>query len=368
MSSMSRATIPAEFLDRTSAELLLQAEPEYFHCNLVLNATKARVDFGGKIGLPIPGREIAVPGLPGYADMQDLMQQLAGTPDATYGRAIKVVPEFMENGVGHTIKINRPKFTDGTATKAVRRIVNGAAISHTPITVGSEQATITVERFGGPYSNDNSQVQPYGFERFDLSRMLHDPNAIKELHLVRDFRRAVDRWGVDLFDNGSAVYPTGMTADNDSTAVGDFPFSYELITLVSKSMKEGKVPRFPNGRYMMIITPHQAQQLAVDDQYLKLVRYHEDVNPVFKANYRGTVGDIDIFESITLNTVPNSSSIPIQYGQCFGPQSVGWGMTEMPRIATDADDNFGETPKCIWLWYCGFDVLDSRFQRSVRTS
>jgi hypothetical protein len=365
---MSRATIPAEFLDRTSAELLLQAEPEYFHANLILNATKVRVDFGGKIGLPIPDRQITVSGVPGYSNMQDLMQQLAGNPDTVYSAAIKVVPEFMENGVGHTIKINRPKFTDSTYTKPTRRIAVGTAISKTPITMGSEQATITVERFGGPYDNTNSQIQPFGFERFDLYRMLHDPNAIKELHLVRDFRKALDRWGVDLLDNGDAIYPTGMSADNDSTVVGDFPFSYELITIVSKEMKEGKVPRFSNGRYMMVITPYQAQQLAVDDQYLRLVRYHKDINPVFNMNHRGTVGDIDIFESVTLNTVANSSLIPIQYGQCFGPQSVGWGMTEMPRIATDSDDNYGETAKLIWLWYCGFDVLNSGFQRSVRTS
>lgn len=367
MSSMSRATIPAEFFDATSNELLLQAEPEYFHANLILNATRARVDFGGNIGLPIPGREISS-GAPAYSNMQDLMQQLAGTPDAVYSRAIKVEPEFIKDGVGHTIKINRPKFTDSTYTRAVRRIPTGTAINKTPITVGSEQATITVERYGGPYDNTNTQIQPFGFERADMKRMLHDPNSIKELHIVRDFRKSLDTWGVQLFDNGDAIYPTGMTADNDSTTVGDYPFSYELITIVSREMKEGKVPRFSNGRYMTIITPQQKQQLAVDDQFLRLVQFHKDVNPVFNMNYVGTVMDIDLFESITLTVTNNGSSIPIQYGQCFGPQSVGWGMTEMPRIATDSDDNFGETAKLIWLWYCGFDVLDSRFQRSIRTS
>ncbi len=365
---MQRATLTAEFLDRTSAEILMQPEPEYFHASLILNATKARVDFGGKIGLPIPDRQISVSGVPGYADMGDFMQQLSKTVDPVYGRAIRVVPEFMEDGVGHTIKINRPKFTDSTYTRASRRIPTGTAINKTPITVGSEQATVTVERYGGPYDNTNSQIQPYGFERADMKRMLHDPNSIKEFHLVRDFRKAVDRWGVDLFDNGAAIYPTGMTADNDSTSAGDFPFSYELITIVSREMKEGMVPRFQNGKYMMVITPQQKQQLVVDNQFLDLVETHKDMNPVFNMNYVGTCLDMDIFESITLNTVSNGSSVPIQYGQCFGPNSVGFGMTEMPRIATDSDDNFGETAKLIWLWYCGFDVLDSRFQRSIRTS
>lgn len=368
MSAISRATIPQEFLDITSATLLLQPEPEYFHAILALNAAKVTIDFGGNFGMPIPGREIPGAGLPDYAKLQEQMQMLAGTPDPVYSDAIKVVPEFGKKGIGHTIKINRPKFTDSTYTRASRRVPVGTAINKTPISLNSEQATITVERYAGPYDNTNAQVQPYGIERFDAAHFLHNPNSLKDLHITRDFRKAVDTWFVQLFDSGSFVYPTSMNAVDDSTTVGDFPFSYELITLVSKSMKEGKVPRFSNGRYMMVITPNQAQQLAVDDQYLRLVRFHEDVNPIFKKNYRGTVGDIDIFESITLPVENNSNSIPIHYAQCFGPQSVGMGMTEMPRTAPDSDDNFGETAKIIWLWYCGFDVLDSRFQRKIPTS
>lgn len=368
MSAISRATIPQEFLDFTSATLLLQPEPEYFHAILALNAARVRIDFGGSFGLPIPGRDISVSGVPGYPDLMSLMQSLAGVPDPVYSDAILVVPDFGKRPIGHTIKMNRPLFVDSTYTNASRRIPMGTAISKTPINVQSEQATITIERRGGPYDNTNAQVQPYGMERFDAQFFMHDPNAIKDLHITRDFRKSVDNWFVQMFDQGSFVYPTGMAAVNDSTVVGDFPMSYALVTLVSKSMKEGKVPRFSNGKYMMVITPNQAQQLSVDDQYLRLVRYHEDVNPIFKKNYRGTIGDIDLFESVTLNITNNGNGIPIHYAQCFGPRSVGLGMTEMPRTAPSTDDNYGETAIMIWLWYCGFDVLDSRFQRKIPTS
>lgn len=369
MGSFSRATIPAEFLDITSAELLLPAEPEYFHANVILNATNVSLDFGGSWGLPIPGRQLDS-AAPGYAKLNEMLQKLVGLPDPVYGDAIMVVPEWMKKGkgLGHTIRMNRPKFVNSTYTKASRRIPTGTAINKTPITFGSDQATITVERLGGPYDNATSQIQPYGLERFDFDKSIHDPNAIKDLHIARDFRKTIDTVGVQLFDQGMAVYPTGMAADNDSLTAGDFPMSYEYLTRVKLSLVTGNVPRFSNSRWMVVLTPLQMQQLEVDSQYLKLVRYRDDVNPIFNANYRGTVGALDLFESNTLTTVLNSSSVPIQYGQAFGPKSVGWGMTEMPRTASDSDDNFGETPKVLWLWYCGSDVLNSDFQRSLRTS
>lgn len=367
MASYSRATIPAEFFDITSAELLLPAEPEYFHANIVLNAAKVRLDFQGSWGLPIPGRQLT-DGAAGYAQLDEMMLKLVGAPDPVYGDAIHVVGEWMKKGVGHTIRMNRPKFTNSTYTKASRRVPVGTAINKTPITVGSDQVTITVERLAGPYDNTSAQIQPFGLERFDFERSLHDPNAIKDLHIARDFRRTIDTIGVQLFDQGNAIYPTGMSADNDSLVANDFPMSYEFLTRVTLSLVTGNVPRFGNARWMVVLTPLQMQQLSVDSQFLKLVRYFEDVNPVFKSNYRGTVGPLDIFESNTLTTSTNSNAVPIQYGQAFGPKSVGWGMTEMPRTAPDSDDNFGETPKVIWLWYCGSDVLNSDYQRSLRTS
>lgn len=367
MASFSRATIPQEFLDMTSAVLLLPAEPEYFHCNLLLNAAKVEIDFGKSLGLPIPGRQLES-SAPGYASLDEMMLKLVGTPDPVYGDSIVVASDWMEpgKGQGHTMRFNRPKFDNSTYTKASRRVPTGTSISKDPITFGSDQVTLTVERLAGPYKD--GVVRPYGFERFDFKHAIHNPKAIMDLHLVRDFRKTMDTVGVQLFDQGAALYPTGMAADDDALTVGAFPMSYEFLTQIILSLVSGNVPRFKNGRWMMIVTPLQMQQLSVDSQYLKLVRYNTDVNPVFNANYRGTVGALDLFESNTLTVVNNSSTVPIQYGQAFGPKSVGLGMTEMPRVAPDADDNFGETPKAIWLWYHGTDVLNSDYQRSVRSS
>lgn len=369
MSSISRATLPQEFVDFQSAKLLRQPTPQFFHAALAMNSMRLAVDFKGAWGLQVPGRMFGnEPGRPGYATLDEMMVKLSPAPDAVYGSAIRVEPELGRKGTGHTIRINRPKFRNTTATKASRRIVVGSSISKVPIAVGSEQATITIERFGGPYDDTNAAVQPLGIERFDANRLAHDPSSIKDLHLDYDFHLWLDTVNVQLFDQGSAIYPDGMTADNDSAVAGDFPMSFDFLTKIEAEMSAANVPKFDNGRYMCVATVRQMQQLRVDGAYQRLAVFNTDINPALQKSYRGTVGNLDIFESTTLTTSTNSNSVSIQYGQVFGPESVGWAMDEMPRVATDSDDNFGETGKVIWLFYAGCEVLDSRFQRSFRTS
>lgn len=334
-----------------------------------MNAMRLAVDFKGPWGLQVPGRMFGdEPGRPAYAKLDDMVVKLAPEPDAVYGSAIRVEAELGRKGTGHTIRINRPKFRNSLATKAARRIPVGTSISKTPLAVGSEQAAITIERFGGPYDDTNSAVQPLGIERFDANLLIHNPASIKDLHLDYDFHLWLDTVNVQLFDQGTAIYPDGMTADNDSAVAGDYPMSFDFLCKVEADLSGANVPKFDNGRYMCVATVLQMRQLRTDGAYQRLAVYHPDINPVLKKSYRGTVGNLDIFESTTLTVSTNSNAVPIQYGQAFGPESVGWGMDEMPRVATDSDDNFGETGKLIWLFYAGCEVLDSRFQRSFRTS
>lgn len=369
MSSISRATLPQEFVDFHSAKLLRQPTPQFFHAAMAMNAMRLAVDFKGAWGLQVPGRTFGnEAGRPGYATLDEMMVKLSPEPDAVYGKAIRVEPELGKRGSGHTIRINRPKFVSSVATKAARRIVVGSAISKVSMAVGSEQVTVTIERFGGPYSDANSAVQPFGIERFDANRLIHDPSSIKDLHLDYDFHLWLDTVNVQLFDQGAAIYPDGMTADDDSVVAADYPMSFDFLTKVEADLSGANVPKFDNGRYMFIATVKQMQQLRVDGAYQRLAEFHPDINPALKKSYRGTVGNLDIFESTTLTTSTNANSVSIQYGQAFGPESIGWGMDEMPRVATDSDDNYGETAKVIWLFYAGCEVLDSRFQRSVRTS
>jgi hypothetical protein len=102
--------------------------------------------------------------------------------------------------------------------------------------------------------------------------------------------------------------------------------------------------------------------------YQRLARYTPSSNPLFNGTFVSEVGNWAIFKSTTLTSVTNSNSVKVYYGQAFGPGAVGAGIGEMPRVAYNTQDNYGETALLIWLMYAGFEVLDNRFIMSVRTS
>jgi hypothetical protein len=364
MGNIDRATLGQEFYDITSDQLLLAPEPQYLHGLLFKGAMEASMTMGSGMGLPIPGRDIATSG-PGYANLLDARLTLS---DPLLSPAIKFINQLGKPNIGHTIRINRPKYTDSTYTRASRASPVGTTFSKTPMNVESEQAKITIERFAGPYDSTSGEVRPYGVEAFDASRSVHDMEAIRNHHFQRDFDKWLDTVGVTLFDSGAVIYPTGMTADNDSTTVGDYPFSVDQIFRTRTSLVTASIPPFADGRYIMILTPLQVEQLHNDPQYGRLARYDPKFNPLYLSNHVATISKFHIFESQTLRTVANSSSVPIQYGQAFGREAVGAGSQGMPRVVPSTDDNYGETSIAIWLWYSGFEILDNRFMRSLRSS
>ncbi len=365
MGNIDRATLPAEFFDITSAELLTQPEPQYLHALLAKSALDADLSNTAAIGLSIPGRDFPVAGA-AYADLEAGRLKLS---DPLMSNAIRVQNEFGKEMVGHTIRINRPKYTDSTYTQASRRVPVGTTFSTSPISVESEQVSMTIDRFAGPYDNTASAVRPYGIERFDANRGVHNMAAVREHFFKRDFDKWLDTTVIALFDQAAtAIYPAGMSAVNDSTVIGDFPFSLEQLRRVRTSLTTGKIPPFADGHYVYIATPLQMEQLDSDPEYQRLARYTPTFNPLFLPTYQKTIGKFHLFESQTLATTVNSSSIPIQYGQAFGPGMVGMGAQGVPRVVPSTNDNYGETVTAIWLWYAAFQVLDNRFGRSVRSS
>lgn len=371
MSSFSRGTVPQWFLDIISMALLVQPEPEYFHAGLFMNSLNVALDTAQGIGLPIPGRVFGTEGGALSKSFEEMQLMLNEDRDPAWSDAIMVVPELGKQ-VGHTIKINRPKFENSTYSRAARRAPVGKTFSTTPIGETFEQAQITIDRFAGPYSNDQADIAPYGFERFDASRSLIAFNEVKKLYLVRDWRRTIDAFGVSLFDQVNTstgiIRPGTMTADNDSVLAGDFPMSYAVLTEIEDSLKSANIPRFENGKYMLVLHPRQVKQLKRDAEYQRLATYHQDYNPLFKKNYVSSIEAFDIFESTTLTSVVNSNSVRIYYGQAFGPGMVGAGVGMAPEVRHNTQDNYGETGLLIWLAYLGLEVLDDRFGRRITTS
>lgn len=362
---ISRATLPQEFFDITSAQLLTEPEPQYLHAKLIMLGLGMSLASTGAIGLPIPGRQYGMNG-PAYGDNEADRLTLS---DPIHGEAVRVVTELGMENVGHTVRLNRPKFVDSTYTLASRSVAAGTTISTTPTTIGATQVPITLIRLAGPYDNSQGAVAPLAISRFDAGQSVHSMAAIKDRHLKRDFDKTIDSIGVTLFDSATTqTRPRGFAVDNDSKVAGDAPLDYNTLARGCATMDRRNIPVFPNGKRVFVAHPEQCQQLTDDRQFNRLSEFDKGVNPLFAGTYWKSIGELDIFKSTNLTIVNNSSSVPIRYGQMFGPSAVGVGAGAMPRVAYNSQDNFGEDALVLWLWYCGMACLDSRFLESIRTS
>lgn len=362
MPPIGRATIPEEFYDITSPRLLIQPEPQYVHGQLLKAALGAMLSPPSTIG--ITGRGIGGTGadVPSAASMRNIVSE------PLLAEAVIRATEIAD-GIGHTVRYNRPKFADTTYTESSRLITNGQVISTVPVNAQMEQSTITIRRFAGPYDSTNNRVAPFAIDEFDAKRSVHSLVGYIGMQLVRDFDKFLDKVGVALFDlASSAVYPTGITAVNDFLLPGDAPMSPRVIWAAEEALENAYIPKFANGTYAACITPRQERQLKENTEFQRMAKEERDINPLLAASYVGTLGKTRIFKSQTLSVTNNSNTVPVHYGQMFGPGMVAMGLGGVPRVLSSTDDNYSLQAKVIWEMQAGFAVVDNRFCVSMRTS
>jgi hypothetical protein len=368
MPLVSRASLGQEFEDRTSKRLLKQPEPQYLYAQLwkmALNASFQRET--GSLGWRLP--TIGDGGAP--------------YPDAEADRLIFEDPIYRDtfinvnelgNREGHTIRINRPLFTNTTYTQTSREIANGALISTTPINIGSEQVSITTKRWGGPYDQTNSNVAPFGVDRFDAAKAIHSTAEMVGTQLQRDFDKTIDTFVGAYMDLGAnTIYAGGYSADTsfyggastggvNASGYGEAPLTLNLINQVEKKMDDLYLPTFGDGYRAMVVGQLGIQELKDDPQWLKLSEFHPPINPILAKSYYRTVGRTHLFKSSTLPSTTNGNSgQTVYHAHAFAPGVLGSGISDMPRVAKSSADNYGEWALVIWMMYAGFALLDSRF-------
>lgn len=359
MASYSRASVPQEFFDKASDLLLVQPEPQYFYAQLWLGAMAASLNPGSAMGNP--WRAITGVG----ADYSSADRDRLMLADPMFNEVIAAKFDF-NAAPGSTIKINRPVFTNSTYTESARKIPTGTAISTTPITVGSQQTSLTMFRYGGPYGS--SAIQPYGIEAFDANMGIHNAVKLHATHLVRDCHKFLDTVNVQLLDlAATAVYPSGMSAVNDATTVGSFPFTYAQLCDVEQQMDTANLPTFGDGFRALVLTPVQVQQLRADKTYAAAARNFPQYNILF-PQYVGSVNKFHIFRSNSNTITANGSSVNIHYGHAIAPGALLAGMGRPLRVVNDNNDNYGETVKVIWLGDLAFGLANNTFVYSVRSS
>lgn len=362
MSNVSRVTLPQEFYDWTSSELLIQPEPQYPMADLILRALGTSLAPPAAIGLP--GRMIGGQGADYSSPEAD---QLALEPDLISENLFAVKVDF-KGQPGLTIRVNRPKYTDSTYTLASRRIPSNTTISTTGIKVDSEQVSLTLDRYAGPYDSTAGEVRPYVIEAFDANMGIHNLVKIVGKHMKRDFHKFLDAVGVDLGMQGaSTTYPAGMTAANDATADGQFPLTYETLSRLARQMDDSYLPTLPDGKRVLVLTPTGLKQLKDDKQFALYSHDFEKTNPLFRryTALKSILPEWYVFVSQTLDTTANSSSVNIHTGLAFAPGALGIGMGRPPAVVNNTNDNYGESVPVIWRADLAFACLDSRFVRKV---
>lgn len=379
MAIVNRASLPEEFFDVTSPRMLLQPEPQFFFAVLGKLALGSALSLAMGAGGISPDRGIGTSGSDPGPYQASARLGLASA-DSMSSQAIQMVAE-LGKAPGHTVRLNRPRYGSGGFTLAAREIASGTTISTAAIDLSSEQVSITLKRYGGPYDAVNSIVAPFAIDKFDASLGLHSLVQYVGLHMQRDFDKWFDAvFSVLLSAGSTTLWPSGFTADNNSQVAGDMPMDADLLFRGYETLKNANIPMFPNGRYRAVISPSQARQVKNDPQFNQAVRYDlggmnpvtgaGGINPVPGAlgSYVGQIAGVDIFESTTLQAAANAQSVSVTTAIMFGPGMVGTGVGQLPQIKYSTDDNYGEHAKLVWLAYLGFVLQDNRFGLQLHTS
>ncbi len=378
MATINRASIPEEFYDVTSARMLLQPEPQYVFAFL------AKMALGNALGVQpmVPAGITPQRGVPstgvnvqGY---QAGARLLLANPDPQIAQVIMSIAEIGK-APGHTVRLNRPRYGSGGFTLAAREITSGTQISTTPIDITSEQVTLTLKRYGGPYDPVvQSAVAPFALDKFDASVALHSLVDYVGLNFQRDFDRWLDTVLATLIaSGGTTLWPNGFSSDSASSQQGDMPMDIDLIFRGIETLKGVvyssplNIPVFPNGRYRAFLSPTQFRQVKDDPQAAQYLRYDTaSANPIMGLNgaYVGTVAGCDLYESTTVPFAANGNAVNITTGVMVGPGMLGQGWGRLPQVMASTADNYGEHALMVWLAYAAFNIMDQRFGLQLHTS
>lgn len=361
---LSRVSLPQEFFDVVSADMLIAPQPQFVFAQMVYAANaRAQLSAAGiDLGRAAPPAQGAP--MPSLLDMQLI---LANGP---FSGAIRSVIDLEKPGVGHTVRINRPVLTGGQYTVAARTISSSQSISTTAIDVTAEQVSVTLLRVVGPAASGGSGPAPFAIDRMDAAKSVHQLREIAGLNLVYDRNKYLDTvigLQYDTASNNSVVRPGSLSADSSFPNTGETALDLDTLFRAQQTLEEANVPKFSDGTYRAILSPKQLRQLKSDPDFRASAQFFESKNPLFQPSVT-QVGDISIIASNTIQTDATTvSGVTIQRGMMFGPSAVGYGCGMMPEVRYANEDNYGETAKVVWVCYEGHSVLDNRFVVGVRS-
>ena len=361
----SRVSLPENFYDVTSPELLLQPEPGYIFARLALLALGKDLPVPDALGLA--GREVGGAGAPYASPESQRFNMNAGDllGDAFGGK-------FEFDGVpGQTIRVNRPKYQDTTYTAASRTVAANSAISTVPISPGSEQVDLTIFRYAGPYDQANIRVAPYGIDAMDARMGVHKLSKIVGGNLRRDWHKFLDAQWVTYGESTVGSAPAASTrrgTPRTTTSPRPAPPDGLQHDRACRALaRRGEHPLLRGDREAH---PRHHAAAGTGAQGRRAVRAIRRVPPDVQPALPGVRRERREVRHLQEQHAQQGREQLERQRQPrprvrSGPLRHRHG--RRARVAPSTDDNYGETAKVIWIAYLAMQMFDSRFGVSVRT-
>jgi hypothetical protein len=286
-------------------------------------------------------------------ELQDLIaaQMLIQVDDAYlfYGNGpVEMVgPEGTSDNDGATVvNFNRPTLPTGTYTETSRRLTDGTAISTTGIAISETQVSLTVREYAGPH--DGTAVRPFSVTEFLKRRAKHDVIALIGQFMRRDRNRFLDVTIRDLLLAATTVVTPDGSAEG-AVAAGA-KASMQFLRNLNKTMKDAKIPTYPNGKWRLMINTQDEQDLMSDEEYREAYRYFAASNPLFTGHVNTVMGfDIMVTTNISTKAVGAGGAVTGYQGAAWGPYGIGHGIAMQPSIRKADDTDFGRSEKVLWI-------------------
>lgn len=370
--SISRGTLPQNFLDSITAQITLPTpEPQYLFAQYAMagRLSLAAIDAGA----PTVQQYLSMVG--GGQVQNPALDSLARAADM-YPGFFTVVDQLFGLGKGDTIKMPRDIFAGGGYTKDDRRLKTDGTISTTGQNISNEEVPLVLEEYTGPYNSSASAVQPYAIWEFDAKYRANKTQLASKVtrHLRRDYVKWLDRVTRNAFlQSTNLTLPAGIANGAAFVAGGGAGISLEQILNARKALSDREWAPFPNGRYMCLVPTSFNTQMVSDPDYKELSKHHGDGrNQLF--GYIGSVQNVDIFECTTLRSYSDNggdhaatlngstigAGVVVDEALLVGPGAVGFGTAAAPEARFADDTNYGTVAKVIWYALHAIDAIDIR--------
>jgi len=365
MPDINPFTLPNNFYEKVSSKLLTAPRAQFVYAHGLLGALMQSLDLGDLsgsfAGTGHTGAGAQIAGAPVGNLENDALKLYNGVLSQIFETPLE--PGFV-GMPGTVVRFNRPAYDSTTYTWASRTVGPTQAISTTPIGVKSEQASLALQLLTGPYDSANNCVAPYALDKFSAQVGVHKVTDYTGEMLKYDFHRVLEAGVTALLDTGTAIYPAGMTADNDITTTNGGALSVEQIARAQKTMDDANLPTFADGYRLLVLPPTGAYHLSGDSQF-RDARYFQEMNIVYRT-YIGSIRGFHIITSTTLTSTANTSSVGVYKAHAVAPGVLGVASGIAPTVAFSNDTNFGLTGKVMWQACMALGLLNNAYAYTLR--